>query len=170
MLESSVMLSPPLSGDVWFGLTSEALPVTSVAKWVLLPRCGASVVFTGTTRNQSPGRPGVDLLEYEAYETQVIPRMDSIHTKMRSRWEDLGRVVLLHRVGEVPVCEVSVIVAVSAPHRKSAFAAAEFGIDTLKVTVPIWKRERWQGGWNWAVESQHLVDSSLADLGQVSAS
>ena len=154
------MLIPPGSGDVWLGLTGEALPPAAVSEWVVLPSCGASVVFTGTTRDHSAGRPRVDLLEYEAYETQVTPRIEAIANEMRKRWDDLGRIALLHRVGDVAVGEAAVIVAVSAPHRTAAFSAAEFGIDTLKATVPIWKRERWSGGRSWGLEPQHLMDVS----------
>jgi molybdopterin synthase catalytic subunit len=92
------------------------------------------------------GRDGVDRLEYEAYEEQVVPRLAAIAAQMRVRWPDLGRVALLHRVGVVPIGESSVVVAVSSPHRSAAFEAARFGIDTLKATAPIWKRERWADG------------------------
>ncbi len=75
----------------------------------------------------------------------------------RARWTDLGRVVLLHRIGDVPLTESAVVVAVSAPHRDAAFEAARFGIDTLKATVPIWKREDWSEGTSWGREAQHIV-------------
>jgi molybdopterin synthase catalytic subunit len=116
------------------------------------------VVFSGTARDHSEGRPDVGRLEYEAYEEQVIPRLEAIVDAARTRWPELGRVVLLHRVGEVPVGESAVVVAVSAPHRAEAFDAARFGIDSLKATVPIWKREEWAGGSSWGLEPQHLAE------------
>lgn len=150
------MLTPPISGDTWLGLSSEQLPVTVASQWVVLPSCGAVVVFSGTARDHSADRPGVDLLEYEAYETQVLPRFEAIAEQMRRRWDDLGRIALLHRVGAVAVGEAAVVVAASSPHRNAAFSAAKFGIDTLKSSVPIWKRERWQGGESWSLEPQHI--------------
>ena len=118
------------------------------------------MVFTGTTRDHSVGRPEVDLLEYEAYETQATRRIEAIAKEMRRRWDSLGRVALLHRVGAVAVSDAAVIVAVSSPHRAAAFSAARFGIDTLKATVPIWKQEHWNDGQSWGLEAQHLVDIS----------
>ncbi len=154
------MLEPPDTGDTWLGLSSDPLPSADMAAWVVLPNCGAVVQFSGTARDHSTDRPGVDLLHYEAYEDQVEPRLRSIAAEMRARWDDLGRVAMLHRVGPVAVGEPAVVVAVSSPHRDAAFEAARFAIDTLKTTVPIWKRERWQGGESWGLEAQHIVDVS----------
>jgi len=128
-----------------------------MAAWVVLPDCGAVVQFSGTARDHSTDRVGVDLLQYEAYEDQVEPRLLAIAAEMRGRWADLGRIAMLHRVGPVAVGEPAVVVAVSSPHRDAAFEAARFAIDTLKATVPIWKRERWQGGESWGLEAQHIV-------------
>ncbi|MFQ5557992.1 MAG: molybdenum cofactor biosynthesis protein MoaE [Acidimicrobiales bacterium] len=152
------MLDPPTDSDLWLGLHSRILPVGTAADWVVLPRCGAVVVFSGTARDHAPGRPGVDRLEYEAYEEQVEPRLAAIGGQMRTRWPDLGRIALLHRVGIVPVGESSVVVAVSSPHRPEAFEAARYGIDTLKATVPIWKRERWRDGESWGLEAHHISE------------
>ena len=152
------MLTPPLDGDDWLGLTEDPLPVGSAADWSVLPRCGAVVLFSGTARDHAPGREGVDRLEYEAYEDHVVPRLAEIAREMRTRWPDLGRVVLLHRTGPVDVGESSVVVVASAPHRPAAFEAARFGIDTLKATVPIWKRERWSEGESWGLEAQHISE------------
>ena len=70
----------------------------------------------------------------------------------------IGRVALLHRTGVVALGDAAVVVAVSAPHRGEAFEAARFAIDELKRTVPIWKRESWDGGESWGLEAQHLTD------------
>lgn len=152
-----VMIEPPDVGDDWVGLFHGPLPVTVASNWVVVPDCGAVVVFTGTARNHSVGRDGVTRLEYEAYDEQVTPRLRAIAEEVRRRWPDLGRTVLLHRTGEVPLTEAAVVVAVSAPHRGEAFEAARFGIDTLKATVPIWKREDWSEGSSWGREAQHIV-------------
>ncbi len=150
-------LLPPEDGDDWTGLSDRTLPVTEASAWVVRPDCGGVVVFTGTARDHSVGRDGVTRLEYEAYEEQVVPRLDEIAAAARERWPDLGRIVLLHRMGEVPLTEAAVVVAASAPHRAAAFEAARFGIDTLKSTVPIWKREDWSEGTSWGREAQHIV-------------
>ena len=125
--------------------------------WAERPYCGAVVLFTGTVRDHAEGRPGVTALEYEAYEEEVAPRLADIAGEARRRWPALGRVAVLHRVGVLDVGETSVLIAVSAPHRAEAFDAARFCIDTLKTTVPIWKRETWEGGSDWALCS-HPVD------------
>ena len=151
-------LRPPAAGDDWTGLSSVALPVEQASQWVVLSSCGGVVVFTGTSRDHSVGRDGVTMLEYEAYEEQVVPRLDEIAAAARTRWPDLGRLVLLHRIGRVPLTEAAVVVAASAPHRAAAFEAARFGIDTLKTTVPIWKREDWSEGSSWGLEAQHITD------------
>ncbi len=154
---SDAALEPPADGATWTGLSARPLPVVDASQWVVDPSCGGVVVFTGTARDHSVGRDGVTRLEYEAYEEQVVPRLDAIAAAARARWPDIGKIVLLHRVGEVPLTEAAVVVAVSAPHRDAAFEAARFGIDTLKATVPIWKREDWSEGTSWGREAQHIV-------------
>ena len=143
-------LDPPYGRDDWVGVTADTLPLHAVAAFVERPDCGASVIFTGTVRNHSEGRPGVRSLEYEAYEQEVTPRLAAIAAEARARWTSLGRLVLLHRTGLLGVGEASVVVAAGAPHREEAFEAARFCIDTLKGTAPIWKREAWGGGEDWS--------------------
>jgi len=146
---------PSEDGD-WIDVCEGELPVDAAWKWANLPHCGGVVTFCGTVRDYSDGRPGVSALEYEAYLDQVVPRLTDVATAARSRWPEIGRVVLLHRVGRLKVGEVAVVVTVSTPHRAEAFAAAQFCIDTLKHTIPIWKRETWAGGSDWS-ECSHEV-------------
>ena len=155
---SDVKLVPPSEGDDWVGLSSDDLPVTEAGEWIVLPSCGATVVFTGTARDHAGDRTGVSLLEYEAYEEQVIPRLQALAASMREKWPDLGRIVLIHRVGPVPITKAAVVVATSSPHRPAAFEAARYGIDTLKSTVPVWKKEEWDGGSSWGLEAQHITE------------
>ena len=152
-------VQPPVNGDTWIAMTEEPLPVGTAHDWAVLPRCGAVVVFSGTVRDHADGRSGVERLTYEAYEEQAIPRLQAIADELRSRWPMAGRVVLLHRLGPLDLGESSVVVAVSTPHRPEAFDAARFGIDALKASVPIWKREEWKGGSDWALGAQPLVDA-----------
>ena len=149
------MLPPP--ADTWLGLTEGDLPVAAAYAWAVRPDCGAVVLFSGTARDHSPGREGVSVLEYEAYEEHVVPRLNAIADEARVRWPSIGRIDMIHRIGPVAVGESAVIVAASAPHRDAAFQAARFCIDALKSSVPIWKREEWAGGKSWGLEAQHIT-------------
>ena len=104
------------------------------------------MLFSGTARDHAPGREGVHRLDYEAYDEHVEPALLAVAEQARERWPVIGRIALLHRTGEVAIGDSAVVVAVSAPHRPEAFEAARFCIDTIKRTVPIWKREAWSGG------------------------
>jgi molybdopterin synthase catalytic subunit len=145
------------NGDTWIELTEQTLPVGAAYDWALLPSCGAVVVFSGTVRDHSEGRTDVRTLTYEAYEEEVVPKCVAIVEEMRRQWSDIGRVALLHRIGELQLTESSVLVVVSSPHRPAAFEAARFGIDALKSTVPIWKHESWGDGGDWAQSAQHIT-------------
>ena len=151
------------SGDTWAGLSSETLPAEAAMAWANQPECGAVVVFCGNARDHSAGRPGVDMLEYEAYEEHVVPRLADVAAEARRRWPSVVRLALLHRIGKLEVGDSAVVVVASASHRDDAFEAARFGIDTLKASVPIWKRERWEGGESWGLEAQHIAE--IAELG-----
>jgi molybdopterin synthase catalytic subunit len=148
----------PASGEDWLALVPTALPVAEASAWVVRPDCGATVTFTGTARDHAPGRPGVHRLEYEAYEGPALARLEVLVAEVRRRWPTVGRIALLHRTGPVALGEAAVVVAVSSPHRAEAFEAARFSIDELKRTVPIWKREAWDGGESWGLEAQHLTE------------
>lgn len=145
---------PPTDARTWVGLTGDALPVEQAAAWVVRPDCGAVVSFCGTARDHAEGRPGVDRLAYEAYEEQAVARMQAVADEVLARWPRAGRVAILHRTGDLAVGDAAVVVAVSTPHRAEAFEAARFAIDTVKATVPIWKKERWAGGDDWAHSEQ----------------
>ena len=145
-------------GVDWIAVSSEPLPVDAVIEWVVRPACGALTVFCGTVRDHSEGRPGVASLEYEAYLEQVEPRLTEIAKSARGRWPMTGHLALLHRVGRLTVGEVSVVVAASTPHRAEAFEVARYCIDAAKTTVPIWKRESWEGGSEWVLDEHPLID------------
>ena len=134
------------------------------AEWAFRPDCGAVVLFCGSVRNHAEGRPNVTSLTYEAFEEEVEPRLAAIAAEARRRWPDLGRLAILHSVGTLTVGEVSVVIAASAPHRAEAFAAARFAIDTVKTTVPIWKRETWEGGEDWSACASPVTDVAVADV------
>ncbi|CAB4372730.1 unannotated protein [freshwater metagenome] len=150
-------LTPPTSDD-WIALTDQSLDVGIATDWVALPGCGAVVVFSGLVRDHADGSSGVTHIDYEAWAEQVTPRLTAVADEARRRWPDLGRVALWHREGRVLLSESSVVVAVSSPHRGAAFDACEFAIDTLKESVPIWKKEFFDGGSQWARSAQHITD------------
>lgn len=145
--------------DTRLELTSEVLDVGSVYNWAAIESCGAVVVFSGIVRDNAEGRTDVKSLTYEAYEDQVVPKLEIIADEMRSRWNDLGRIALIHRVGKLELTESSVLVVVSSPHRPEAFAAARYAIDALKISVPIWKQENWKDGSDWGTNSHEISDA-----------
>jgi len=108
---------------------------------------GAVIVFRGVARRYSRGRDVVHL-EYEAYPEMADKVMAQIADEMKSRWPVSG-VAIVHRTGVLEIGQASVAIAVSAPHRGEAFAAAEYAIDRLKQVVPIWKKEVWSDGSQW---------------------
>ena len=112
---------------------------------------GCTVLFTGTVRNNSPGRDGVSKLEYEAYGGVAEAKIDEIVAEAFERWP-LLRVAAVHRTGTLGIGESAVMVAVSSGHRTDAFPAARYVIDELKSRVPIWKKEHWPGGAEWVEE------------------
>ena len=101
---------------------------------------GAVVMMSGTVRNQTDGNP-VASLEYQAYEPMAIAVFHSIARQIRQQWQDVNKVVIHHRIGHLTIGEISVLVAVGCPHRKEAFAACQYAMDTLKYNAPIWKKE-----------------------------
>lgn len=152
------MMSPDvIPADTWVELTHDELPIAAIYDWALDPAAGAVVLFSGTVRDHAEHRTGVTQLVYEAYESEVAPRLADIAAEMRQRWPSVRKAALLHRVGMLGLTESSVVVAASAPHRDAAFEAARFGIDTLKATVPIWKQEHHDAGTDWGLQSQPIA-------------
>jgi MoaE-MoaD fusion protein len=141
-----VALIPPVSGGA-FVVTERPLSLEAVVAEVADERAGAIATFTGTVRSVSRGRD-VERLEYEAYTEMAESVMAGIATVLRARY-DLHDVAIHHRVGDVGIGEASVVIAVSAPHRADALAACQDAIDTLKETVPLWKKEVYEGGEEW---------------------
>ena len=141
-----VALIPPVSGGS-FLLSSEPLSLEAAVAEVASDETGAIATFVGTTRARSRGRD-VHHLEYEAFEGMAEQEMARIAEELKGRYT-LHDVAIHHRVGRVDVGERSVVIAVSAPHRGDALAACKDAIDTLKQTVPLWKKEVYDGGEEW---------------------
>ena len=128
-------------------ITSEPLNLNECVEKVMSPQAGGIDIFIGTVRDHTKGKRVVRL-EFEAYEKMALSEMKKIAGEMMKRWP-LHKIVMHHRVGVLQIGEVPVIIAVSASHRDAAFEACRFAIDTLKQTVPIWKKEVFENGEEW---------------------
>ena len=141
-----VALIPPVSGGA-FLLSDAPLSLEAVVEEVASDQAGAVATFVGTTRVHSRGRT-VTHLEYEAYEGMAEQVMAEIAAELDARYE-LCAIAIHHRIGRVSIGETSVVIAVSAAHRGDALAACRDAIDELKVRVPLWKKEVYEGGEEW---------------------
>jgi molybdopterin synthase catalytic subunit len=130
-----------------YEIVPHAIDAAAVTAAVADPATGATVTFIGTTRDHNDGR-NVTRLEYEAYPEMAIAEMRRIGATAQQRWP-IARIAIVHRIGVVPIGEASVVIAVSAGHRRTAFEACHFAIDRLKEIVPIWKKEHFEGGEIW---------------------
>ena len=108
---------------------------------------GAVALFLGVVRDHSHGRR-VLYLEYDAYPSMAVKKLRQVAEEIRSRW-DITDVAINHRTGRLEVGETSLLVAVSAPHRREAFEACHYAVDRIKEIVPVWKKEVWEGGEAW---------------------
>ena len=156
-----VALLPPVSGGsgvrwsheiktpegYFFALTRDPIDGGTLARQILRDEDGAFVNFEGVVRNHS-GERRTKFLDYECYEALAIKTMASIGTDIAARYE-VGRIAMVHRLGRLEIGETSVAVVVTSPHRKAAFDAALEGINRLKTTVPVWKKEYFEDGEVW---------------------
>jgi molybdopterin synthase catalytic subunit len=144
-------LFPPVSGgsgaDI-YRVVTEPLSPDAIAAAVDEPGAGGITIFSGVVRNETGGRP-VKFLEYEAYAPMAEIKMREIGETVRARWPGVRRVAILHRIGRLEIGESSVLIAVAAAHRGDAFEACRYAIDTLKQTVPVWKKEHFEDGEVW---------------------
>jgi molybdopterin synthase catalytic subunit/molybdopterin converting factor small subunit len=141
-----IAVIPPVSGGA-FELSEDPLSLDQVVAEVRTDQAGAIATFVGTTRAHSRGR-NVLYLEYEAYEGMAQQVMADLAAALQERY-GLCEVAMHHRVGRVEIGDESVVIAVSAPHRADALSACRDAIDELKLTVPLWKKEVYEGGEEW---------------------
>jgi molybdopterin synthase catalytic subunit len=125
-------------------LTDDPLDPAAVARSIADPACGAVVLFAGTVRDSHRGRP-VERITYSAYRAMADARLREIAGRLERRYPGT-HVAIVHRLGELPVGEASVVIAVASPHREAAYAASREALERLKAEVPIWKREHYAGG------------------------
>lgn len=146
-------LFPPVSGGAGeegdlVQVAAHRLSEEALLRAVEESGAGAVVLFSGVVREQTGGRR-VKYLEYEAHAPMAVAKMREIAAQARAQWPGIRRIALVHRVGRLEVGESSVLIAVSSPHRREAFDACRFAIDTLKETVPVWKKEYFEDGEVW---------------------
>jgi molybdopterin synthase catalytic subunit len=154
---ASVPVSPPLP-DMrdWLALDDGPIALDPLVAWATTPNSGAVVAFLGVVRDHAEGRDDVVALTYEAYLEPARRRLAEVVAVMRDEWPSIDRVAVVHRLGKVAVSETAVAVVVSSPHRADAFAAALACIDRVKESVPIWKKEHWSDGSDWALGEQPI--------------
>ena len=128
-------------------LSNEALSIDECYSFVRRDGAGGNVLFVGTVRNKTQQKK-VTKLDFEAYGPMAVKEMRKIAEEILERWSALA-ISIHHRSGELKIGDIAVIISVSAPHRKAAFEACEYAIDTLKETVPIWKKEYFDDGAVW---------------------
>lgn len=128
-------------------LTINYIDITSIARRVVPPECGATVTLDGYVRQFTKGRETLHLF-YEAYEPMALKEMQKLIERARQEFE-ISNIGIVHRLGKLEIGETSVVISVAAPHRKAAFAACEWLIRELKRTVPIWKKEVYADGEVW---------------------
>jgi molybdopterin synthase catalytic subunit len=129
-------------------VVSAPLAPDAAAAAVDHPGAGGIAIFSGVVRNETNGRD-VKFLEYEAHAPMAEAKMREIGQAIHARWPGVKRVAMLHRLGRLEIGESSVLIAVSAAHRAEAFAGCQYAIDTLKTTVPVWKKEHFGDGEVW---------------------
>lgn len=129
-------------------VTEDKISLEDLTQRVASDSAGAIATFSGTTRDNFNGKRVVKL-EYEAYTPMACSEMQKICARMRAKWGGLIKIAIVHRIGEVPVRETSVVVVASSAHRRDALEAVQFGIDEIKVMVPIWKKEVYEDGSVW---------------------
>ncbi|SEB90402.1 molybdopterin converting factor subunit 1 [Paenibacillus sp. GP183] len=154
-----IALIPPVSGgqgeaeakslmeEELFTLTDDSIDVSAVTAKVITPNHGASLAFVGTTREFTYGQRTV-LLEYEAYRPMALKTMAQIGREIDIKWPG-ALCAISHRLGQVGIGEISIVIAVSSPHRAICYEASRYAIERLKQIVPIWKKEIWEDGSEW---------------------
>ena len=118
--------------------------------WAMSEKSGGINIFIGSVRDNTKGRT-VKYLDYDVYENMALSEMKKIANYCKKKWE-IHKILIHHRIGKLEVGDISVVIVVSAPHRKETFLACQYAIDTLKLKVPIWKKEIFEDGKEWVTQ------------------
>jgi molybdopterin synthase catalytic subunit len=146
----------------WVEVSATPLRPEVLAEWATRPEFGAVVSFSGTARRSSLSGHDITELEYETSVDLATQRIHEVIAAARERWPQIGAVAIHHRIGRVALEQSAVVIVVASPHRREAFEAAQYCIDTVKKCVPMWKREVWLGGSAWSQEAHDIVSVSDA--------
>ncbi|MDQ0158278.1 molybdenum cofactor biosynthesis protein MoaE [Alkalibacillus salilacus] len=130
-----------------FEVVTEPIDPERYREYVVRPEAGGVTVFTGHVREWTKGIRTV-YLSFEAYTSMAEKMMEQIGREIEEKWPET-RVAMAHRIGELHISDIAVVIAVSSPHRKAAYEANEYAIERLKEDVPIWKKEHWENGEYW---------------------
>jgi molybdopterin synthase catalytic subunit len=133
-------------------IVTEPIDLNALVARVASPGAGGIATFLGVVRDNSLGRK-VLYLFYEAYPPMAVKELERLEAEVRGRWE-IEAIAIAHRIGRLEIGEASVAIAVSSPHRREAIEACHYAIDRLKQTVPVWKKEFWEGGEVWIENAQ----------------
>lgn len=149
-----IAILPPVSGgeEPRFSITDQPLSADLLVRLVSNPRAGAVLTFVGTVREFTHGQRTVSL-SYEAYAPMAIQKMKEIAQEIQERWPQ-AEVAMHHRIGDLAIEDIAVIIAVATPHRNESFEAGRYAIERLKQIVPIWKKEIWEDGSEWKGHQQ----------------
>lgn len=152
--QDEVAILPPVSGgeEPRFQITEQPLSADALVKLVSNPRAGAILTFVGTVREFTRGQRTVSLT-YEAYAPMAVQKMQQVADEIRERWPE-AEVAMQHRIGNLTIEDIAVIIAVATPHRNESFEAGRYAIERLKQIVPIWKKEIWEDGSEWKGHQQ----------------
>ncbi|WP_062108352.1 molybdenum cofactor biosynthesis protein MoaE [Bacillus niameyensis] len=133
-------------------ITKEPIHIEDIYQKVVRREAGAVTTFIGTVRELTHGRKTL-YLEYEAYETMALKKLEQIASEMKERWPEV-QVAISHRIGRLEITDIAVAIAVSSPHRPEAYEANRYAIERIKEIVPIWKKEHWEDGEEWVGNQQ----------------
>jgi len=130
-----------------FEIVKGPISIEEITSKVIRNEAGAVTTFIGTVREFTHGKRTLSL-EYQAYEKMAVKKLEQIGKEINEKWND-SKVAITHRIGKLEITEIAVVIAVSTPHRKDAYAANEYAIERIKQIVPIWKKEIWENGESW---------------------
>ncbi|MGM0712158.1 molybdenum cofactor biosynthesis protein [Brevibacillus parabrevis] len=165
--QDEIALLPPVSGGEevpFFAVTREKLSADKLVSLVSNPHAGAILTFVGTVREFTHGQRTV-YLSYEAYEPMAVEKMKQVADEIKERWPG-ATVAMHHRIGDLAVEEIAVVVAVATAHRNESFEAGRYAIERLKQIVPIWKKEMWEDGSEWKGHQQGPWNPLASEYGK----
>ncbi|ADC48621.1 molybdopterin converting factor (subunit 2) [Alkalihalophilus pseudofirmus OF4] len=130
-----------------YEITRDPISIEAIVKKVEHPHAGAINTFIGTVRELTHGKRTI-YLAYEAYESMAVKKLAQIGEEIKKKWPDT-RAAITHRIGQLKISEIAVVIAVSTPHRNDSYEASRYAIERIKEIVPIWKKEHWEDGEKW---------------------